>query len=235
MSASGIWTSIAWVIAIAVVVVIAWVCATLGAKLDRLRWAFGHSLRIRFRAAHLIFAVALTAAMMAASALAFANWRSGYPRSSPVISFADAQRRFAEHYPDATELENVRSEQTSRPGHSRAILWQYVGVANVMPTRWVEINWYGWPFRCIEHSSKNVSGKSVGGRWNPVWNGIAANSAVFIVPAFTAIIVVGIVRRMRRVLRWRCPDCGYAVSTVATCSECGRDLSLLIRSDSRLN
>ncbi len=55
----------------------------------------------------------------------------------------------------------------------------------------------------------------------PVWPGFAVNTLFYASVAWVALTAPGSVRRWRRTRRGRCPACGYDMSRLNTCPECG--------------
>ncbi len=98
----------------------------------------------------------------------------------------------------------------------------------------------GWP--CLSHQGESqvepqpvtyrfawlVQESSVG-EWTfiplrPIWPGFIANTVLYGVLLWLAILGPFVLRRLVRATRGRCPGCGYSRGKSAVCSECGRML-----------
>jgi len=72
-----------------------------------------------------------------------------------------------------------------------------------------------------------VGANAIGGDrtlpWRPLLPGFAANTALYAALAYAPFGFVGW-RRARRRSRDRCPSCGYAITDLPTCPECGETI-----------
>lgn len=234
MWSSDGWILIAVFVLIALFVVAAWLCATIGAPIERLQWGLKRSFAIQFRLITVI-AVVIVALIMTTGVTALsANRKGGSFLGSEGMTAEEAEHWYYLHFPRASRAQSILWQHTAAPGCSRFVVWQDPGAARVM-TGLVEVRRIGLPWHCLEWSPRPSVLQAGGPHWRVEWRSSMADVAAFALPAWVVVMIASNARRLRRVLKWRCPECGYAVSTMQTCSECGNDLTLLIRSDSRLN
>jgi hypothetical protein len=234
MWSSDGWILIAVILLFALLVVAAWVCATIGAHLDRVRWGLERSFAIRFRVMTVVSIFIVASIMTAGVTVLSVNRKGGSFLGSDGMTADEAEHWYYLHFPQASRAQSILWQHTAAPGCSRFVIWQDPVPTGVMPGL-VEVKRIGWPLHCIDWSPRPSVLQAGGPHWRLGWQGSLANVAAFALPAWVVVLIASNARRLRRVLKWRCPKCGYAVSTMQTCSECGNDLSLLIRSDSRLN
>ena len=60
----------------------------------------------------------------------------------------------------------------------------------------------------------------------PVWPGFAINAIFYGTIMWLPFVILGRIRRWRRVARGRCPNCGYPIGASAVCTECGKAVNV---------
>ena len=146
----------------------------------------------------------------------FAEWPApiigadGLRTAQGMEVFRTAKRLTAQSHEWGWPMRSLRSVQTFEESMSTA----------VRPVRTpVEEHWFkrGLVMPAFLVKSPEVTHLPV----MPVWPGFVVNTLVFAVVAVAAVVVPGVARASVRRRRGRCIACGYDLSGLDTCPECG--------------